>query len=93
MNKIKVKHYVKKEKEWTIVFIPNSPLKKNEFGEIFGNIFNLRRKYSRHKRISITWRNLKKFRANLFTGFCIREKELEQDFIVYNKNYKSYFEK
>lgn len=89
MNNLKVEHYIMKDGRWTVVFIPLFPKRYNEFGELAGNIYNLRRRNS-HKRISITWKNLNKYKTNISTCMEIRESELKEKFTINNADDHSY---
>ena len=51
-------YWVKKDGRWISVFITTPDLPKNKFGDIDGEIYNMRRKYS-HKKLRLCWRNLK----------------------------------
>ena len=60
-------YWIERDGRWTSVFITTSDLPKNELGDIIGEIYNMRRKYS-HKKLRLCWRNLREKSANEFKG-------------------------
>ena len=69
-------YWVKQEGRWTLVFITTPDLPKDEFGDIEGEIYNMRRKYS-HKKLRLCWRNLKEKSVNEYKSCSIRPNSLE----------------
>ena len=56
-------YWVKRDGRWTSVFITTTDLPRNGLGDIEGEIYNMRRKYS-HKKLRLCWRNLKERSVN-----------------------------
>ena len=57
MNKDKI-YWVEREGRWVSVFITTPDLPRTEYGDIIGEIYNIRRRDS-HKRLRLCWRNLR----------------------------------
>ena len=72
-------YWVRQEGRWTSVFITTSNIPKNEFGNIVGKIYNMRRKYS-HKKLRLCWRNLKKKSVNEYKSYSVWPTNLEDDY-------------
>jgi len=69
-------YWINRDGRWVSVFITTSDLPKDEFGDIEGEIYNMRRKYS-HKRLRLCWRNLKERSVNEYKSCSIRLEDLE----------------
>lgn len=64
-----------REGRWICIFVVKSTQDRNMFGDLKGNIYNLRRKYS-HKKVRLCWKNLSNYRTNIFTEYTISDYEL-----------------
>ena len=72
-------YWIERDGRWVSVFITTSDLPKNELGDILGEIYNMRRKYS-HKRLRLCWRNLREKSANEFKGIDMWPKNLYEKY-------------
>ena len=72
-------YWVERDGRWTSVFITTSDLPKNEIGDIEGEIYNMRRKYS-HKKLRLCWRNLKEKSVNEYKACSMWPKGLEEKY-------------
>ena len=72
-------YWIKRDGRWTSVFITTPDLPKDGLGDIEGEIYNMRRKYS-HKRLRLCWRNLKERSVNEYKSCSIRPKSLKESY-------------
>ena len=72
-------YWVERDGRWTSVFITTPDLPKNGLGDIEGEIYNMRRKYS-HKRLRLCWRNLKEKSVNECKACSMWPKNLKESY-------------
>ena len=72
-------YWIERNGRWVSVFITTPDLPKNELGDIIGEIYNMRRKYS-HKRLRLCWRNLMERSVNEFKRTDMWPKSLAEKY-------------
>ena len=72
-------YWIERDGRWTSVFITTSDLPKNELGDIIGEIYNMRRKYS-HKKLRLCWKNLREKSANEYKPIEMWPKSLYEEY-------------
>ena len=70
-------YWIERDGRWVSVFITTPDLPRDELGEIKGEIYNMRRRYS-HKRLRLCWRNLKERSVNVCKFYSMWPKYLKE---------------
>ena len=61
-----MKYWIDRDGRWASVFVTEDEPMVNVYGDLIGNLYNIRRKLS-HKKIRLTWKNLERYKANSAT--------------------------
>lgn len=72
-------YWIERDGRWVSVFITTPDLPSNGLGDIEGEIYNIRRKYS-HKKLRLCWRNLKERSVNEYKACSMWSKTLEENY-------------
>ena len=83
-------YWIERDGRWVSVFITTSNLPRNGLGDIIGEIYNMRRKYS-HKRLRLCWKNLREKSANDFKKIDMWPEKLAEKYGVLNTKYELIF--